>query len=575
MTWMVCLCVTAQAQAVVAEKGWIDLRGRDWSAVPSVALAGEWRFSPGSAVDLEQSSPAYLQVPGPWDTPANPGTPRFGMYTYQLQVLLDAARPADMALYIEEFLTAYTLSINGLPLPGNGLPGETRERSRPAFSPRYFLLPTGIDTLTIQLTGSNFHHRHSGMVMSPRLGSAEAILAESHHHMILGGILIGLMLMNAAFQFMLYLHRRRHIVPLLQGLSSLILGLHFLCLNERWLYVWMGEAHWAHVYRFELLSLLIGTGLSVEFFWRFMEKVTPLRLHVAIQVVLAGAGLFVLLSPIHIAAEIDRAIPTMVLITVAYLSLILLRAIRRKIQDAYPLLISTAVYGTSVLLDSFLAGSHVANLHIIHYLGGLYVLNLSWILSRRTTQAFHKVSQLSEALEQANQELAQQNKWLEQEVEQRTRALVESQAKAHQLELAQKKRDLEALSANNSRKAQLTRNLIDELQKLQTESDPQHGLRSLISNLRGHLPTEDRLEVLQADFEQVNAEFFERLQQHYPSLSKTERELCAYLKLNLSSKDIAALRNTSLNTINVARHRLRKKLGLERDNELEAFVQKV
>ena len=104
---------------------------------------------------------------------------------------------------------------------------------------------------------------------------------------------------------------------------------------------------------------------------------------------------------------------------------------------------------------------------------------------------------------------------------------------------------------------------------------PQHGLRSLISNLRGHLPTEDRLEVLQADFEQVNAEFFERLQQHYPSLSKTERELCAYLKLNLSSKDIAALRNTSLNTINVARHRLRKKLSLERDDELEAFVQKV
>jgi DNA-binding CsgD family transcriptional regulator len=572
---MVCLCVTAQAQSALAKSGWIDLRGRDWSTVPIATLAGEWRFAPGSAVDLEQNAPAYLQVPGTWDTQAGASAARFGMYTYQLQVLLDAARPADMALYIEEFLTAYTLSLNGLPLPGNGLPGETRERSHPAFAPRYFLLPAGIDTLTIQLTGSNFHHRHSGMVTSPRLGSAAAILAESHHQMVLGGILIGLMLMNAAFQFMLYLHRRRHIVPLLQGLSSLILGLHFLCLNERWLYVWMGEAHWANVYRFELLSLLLGMGLSIAFFWRFLEKVTPQWLQVAIQVVLVCSGLFVLLAPIHIAAEIDRAIPSMVLIIVAYIGLNLLRALRRNVQDAYPLLIATAVYGTGVVLDSFLAGTHVSNLHFIHYLGGLYVLSLSWILSRRTTQAFIKVSLLSEALEKANQELAQQNKWLEQEVEQRTRALVESQAKAHQLELAQKKRDLEALSANTSRKAQLTRNLIDELQKLQSESDPQHGLRSLISNLRGHLPTEDRLEVLQADFEQVNAEFFERLQQQYPSLSKTERELCAYLKLNLSSKDIAALRNTSLNTINVARHRLRKKLGLERDDELEGFVQKV
>lgn len=575
LIWMAVLHVTAQAQPAPAVRGWIDLREWDWEAAPNIPLSGEWRFAAGDGIALEQGAPGYVQVPGPWDAQADTSVPHFGKFSYQIQVLLGATRPADLALYVEEFLTAYTLSINGLPLPGNGNPGDDRASTRPAFAPRYFLLPQTRDTLTIQLTGSNFHHRHSGLIISPRLGSSAAILADSHRDMILGGILVGLMLMNGLYQFMLYFHRRTTVAPLLQGLSSLVLGLHFLCLNERWLYVWLGEANWAAVYKFELVSIVLGIGFGMQFFWVFLERVLPARLHIALQGFLGCAGLFVLLSPVHVAAEIDRVIPWIVVLMTLYMAFLVGRALRMKVQDALPLLIVNVAFVVAVLLDNFLVGEHVANLHATHYLGGGYVLSLSWILSRRTAHAFQKVSALSTALEKANQELEQQNKWLEQEVEQRTRALVEAQANAHQLEIAQKKRDLEALSANNTRKVQLTRNLIDELQKLMQEGDPQHGLRSLISNLRGQMSTEEKLEVLQADFEQVNAEFFERLQTQFPGLSKTEREICAYLKLNLSSKDIAALRNTSLNTINVARHRIRKKLGLDRDDELEAFVQQV
>lgn len=573
LLWMAVLISRAQAQTPVAIEGRIDLRGWDWQAAPSVALDGEWAFAAGGAE--EQGPSTLVVVPGPWDAAPESQVPHHGRYTYRLHVLLGPERPGDLTLYIEEFLTAFSLTLNGEALPGNGVVGATRDQTVPAFAPRYYLVPKDADSLSIVLSGANFHHRHGGLILSPHLGTTAAVLSKTHVAIIFGGILIGLMLMNGLFQFMLYFHGRNTVLPLVQGLSSTVLGLHFLCLNERWLYVWMGEAHWAAVYKFELASLLLGVGLGGHFFWEYLGRKMPRGLHMVLLGLFGGGILFVLVSPIHVAAEIDRVLPWLVLLYVLYLLVLVLRALRQGVQDAAPLLIATAMFVLAVMLDSFLTGGHVANLHFVHYIGGAYVLSLTWILSRRTMQAFTRVQALSGALEKANQELARQNKWLEEEVEQRTQALVEVQAKAHQLELAHKKRDLEALSANNTRKVQLTRNLIEELQKLQQAGDPQQGLRSLIAQLRGQMSTEEKLGVLQADLEQVNAEFFERLQAQHPSLSKTERELCAYFKLNLSSKDIAALRNTTPNTINVARHRIRKKLGLDRDEELEAFVQQV
>jgi DNA-binding CsgD family transcriptional regulator len=561
---------TVQGQHAHVQRGHLDLRQWDWKQTPTLELAGDWHM------DAAGMDKGYVQVPGSWDAEASNPLPRFGKFSYELQVLLGEERPADLTLYIQEFLTAYTISVNGVEMGGNGHPGDNRAATKPAFSPRYFLLPATRDTLDIRLTGANFHHRHSGLVISPQLGSAQTILSESQARTIWGGILIGLALMNGLYQFMLCFHRRAAMAHLLQGIVSWILGLHFLCLNQRWLYVWAGESAWEWVYRLELFSLVVTAVLSIQFFWVFLNRLFPLWLHLGVHIVLGCLAAFVLFSPIHAAAEIDRLIPAMVVLVIVYLITLTGYALVRKERDAIPLLLANLLFAAGVLMDSFLAGAHVSQLHTLHYLIAGYFFSMSWILSQRTSQAFAKVSALSAALEKANQELEQQNKWLEEEVAQRTRALTEAQAKTHQLELAQKKRDLEALSANHTRKVQLTRNLIEELQKLtQQAGDPQSGLRNLISNLRGQLSTEDKLEVLQADFDQVNAEFFERLQVQCPGLSKTEREICAYLKLNLSSKDIAALRNTSLNTINVTRHRIRKKLGLERDEELEAFVQQV
>jgi DNA-binding CsgD family transcriptional regulator len=61
----------------------------------------------------------------------------------------------------------------------------------------------------------------------------------------------------------------------------------------------------------------------------------------------------------------------------------------------------------------------------------------------------------------------------------------------------------------------------------------------------------------------VHIEFYEKLQSKFPDLTTNERKLCAFLRLNMTTKEISAITNQSLNSIEMARHRLRKKLNID------------
>ncbi|QVY65619.1 hypothetical protein [Polaribacter sp. Q13] len=73
-------------------------------------------------------------------------------------------------------------------------------------------------------------------------------------------------------------------------------------------------------------------------------------------------------------------------------------------------------------------------------------------------------------------------------------------------------------------------------------------------------------------FNELNKGFYERLQEKVPDLSRADRKLCALIKLNFSGKEMAYLLGISLGSVHVARHRLRKKMKLERHQNLTSFI---
>ena len=93
-----------------------------------------------------------------------------------------------------------------------------------------------------------------------------------------------------------------------------------------------------------------------------------------------------------------------------------------------------------------------------------------------------------------------------------------------------------------------------------------------INNLVSHnLDTEDDWKNFLLKFEEKHTEFFKKLKADYPTLTSTDLRLCACLKLNMETKDIASLMNLSVRAVENNRYRLRKKLNLRTEQNLNEF----
>lgn len=76
-------------------------------------------------------------------------------------------------------------------------------------------------------------------------------------------------------------------------------------------------------------------------------------------------------------------------------------------------------------------------------------------------------------------------------------------------------------------------------------------------------------------FQQVHKDFYLKLSEKYPDLTPNETKLCAFLRLNMTTKDISAITFQSVKSIQVARARLRKKMDINRDENLVSYLQQL
>lgn len=75
-----------------------------------------------------------------------------------------------------------------------------------------------------------------------------------------------------------------------------------------------------------------------------------------------------------------------------------------------------------------------------------------------------------------------------------------------------------------------------------------------------------------AGFEHNNPDFLISLSEAYPELSPTERRICVLIRLQCATKEIAAILNRSVRTIQTHKHNIRKKMGLDSRHDLVSAI---
>ena len=143
------------------------------------------------------------------------------------------------------------------------------------------------------------------------------------------------------------------------------------------------------------------------------------------------------------------------------------------------------------------------------------------------------------------------------------------------LEIRSKNNELANTTMNLLRKNETLNKLKEALQKFPAAENPNKELKNLLRLIDGHITSNRDWELLEESFNNVHGNFFKKLKNEYPGLTPGDLRLAAYLKMNLSSKEIAQLLNLSLRGVENKRYRLRKKLGLPEDANLAEFMIKL
>lgn len=157
---------------------------------------------------------------------------------------------------------------------------------------------------------------------------------------------------------------------------------------------------------------------------------------------------------------------------------------------------------------------------------------------------------------------------LEMEQLENQRQLIQFKNKNLQLDIENKNRELGMATMNLVKRNELLNNIKAELTKSKSLADVNKVIKLINSNLNN---TSD-WELFEEAFNNVDKDFMKKIKSIHPSITTNDLRLCAYLRLNLSSKEIAPLLNISHKSVEVKRYRLRKKMGLDHDQSLSDYI---
>jgi len=131
------------------------------------------------------------------------------------------------------------------------------------------------------------------------------------------------------------------------------------------------------------------------------------------------------------------------------------------------------------------------------------------------------------------------------------------------------------LSLSVKQKSELLEDISKKLKiKMDEDNESASALQQIISQIGSHKAGNNENNLFNEKFSTIHPDFFKNLKEKHPSLTKTELNFCAFLKINLSSKQIATLLNVGPEAIRKTRYRIRKKMDMPAEDSLEDHISK-
>lgn len=422
-------CRGVDTFAPVARFGVIDLSA---AAVRlehgPVRLDGQWEFYWGNLLTPKDFSrgtaptPAYRGLPGVWNGAHIRGKTLTGKgyATFRLRILPPALKQ-EMALRLPNIFSAYRLWIDNKLVAVGGVVGRSRAEEIPNQYVHQPQFRFGKRPVELVLQVSDFHYRDGGVEGPIELGTAAKINADRTLRWALIWLAIGSLLVMGLYHIALYLFRRKDAAPLYFGLFALLWMIFslFTEVNGRPYTQVFGVIPSVLFFRVSLLCVV----LSVPVAYAFLQKLYPREFYAWLQPICWGmAALYLVLAfalPTMTFTSIIGGYYFFTILLTLYCLVSLLRAYRRRREGVVYILFGMFIVGAASTNDMLYDLQIISSVYLTQAGLQVYVVCQMLALSKRFSQAFSSVEQLSDQLTERNlalEEQMQERSRLEREV---------------------------------------------------------------------------------------------------------------------------------------------------------------
>ncbi len=387
--------------------GVLDLKNWNQTKDGTLSLDGEWAFYWERFLTVQEMEDDTLlpdvtaDVPNVWNRYQINGEnlSGFGYGTYILKVI-NAPQDQPLALRVPTFSTAYELYIDDTLVSSNGTVGTQANRSTPWYRPRTAEFEPEGSSFHIIVHVSNFVYSRGGMWYTINLGTPEQIQNADRSVVNKDLFLTGALMVMAFYYLNIFLLRREDRSSLYYVFMCLTFALRTLVFGDYLIYKVIPFVTYRAIVVIEYLTVLwfpiFAAYMLGELFPEERSK-KVLRTFVGYA---AGMSLIFLFSSVVFFTELVYVLDIAALITGAYPILCTARAFLNGKKNAMTLLLGTLPVIVSAAHDMLYQNNRI-NSSVGELVSvGLFLLLLmqSFVLARRSAEAFRSVSILSQKL---------------------------------------------------------------------------------------------------------------------------------------------------------------------------------
>lgn len=531
------------------ESGVLELSYHNFTKKPKIILSGKalfyWKQWPLDA--NKKFSKELLKTADTLEFKkilwTNIGKDRQGYGTYRFFIKREYI-DKSLVLEIMRDTGSTEVYINGKLIETHGVPSKEASSEIANGQPLRFDLPDE-KLLDIMFVISNHKHRMGGGY-ALKNSIQEKIYFEKNYNKrpLIEGVVTFLILLFGVYQILNFVSFPKLYYYLFFGLFCLFGASRQLFVGEAVIYSFFPDIHFSIIQKMRYVGYYGGLLAAFLYHIFLFPKYIPKAIIYSVSILCILGICFVMIAPVYegtFSAPVFQYLGFFSILTGFYQ---IIKAIRDKQPFAIGMLINLCL-GCSILVNDLLNAMVIIQSDYLMNYGVLMYVLFQIVINKKI------------------------QKQKEDELIKLSSDILELSTAIHK-----KDEELLELRSKSYRELKSKELLVENLKKV-ASNDDSISIKNLIMDLKSELIEESQLHLIKNDIEALNQEFFERIKELHPNLTKTDLEICSYLRISLGRKEIARLRFTSVDAVKKSRNRLRKKMNLSETDNLEHYLKAI